>query len=113
MSDSCGAAAERVTSFLGFSCEDADPVITLRNPADLSSWTQPVLELLIIVGAVLALLHAVRRLRQGDPTNLALWLGSLVYLLVTEPPLSCSLSSSRSSRCTSRVSPQTVSSDGA
>ena len=87
MSDSCGAAAERVTSFLGFSCENADPVITLRNPADLSSWTQPVLELLIVVGAVLALLHAVRRLRQGDPTNLALWLGSLVYLMVTEPPL--------------------------
>jgi len=88
VSDSCGSAAERVTSFLGFSCEDADPVITLRNPADLSSWTQPVLEVLIIAGAVLALVHAVRRLRNdGDPTNLALWFGSLVYLLVTEPPL--------------------------
>ncbi len=88
MSDSCGTAAERVTAFLGFSCENADPVITLRSPGDLSSWTQPVLELTIIVGAVLALIHAVRRLRQhGDPTNLALWLGSLVYLLVTEPPL--------------------------
>ncbi len=88
MSDSCGRAAERVTSFLGFDCEAADPVITLRNPADLSSWTQPVLEVLIIGGAVLALLHAVRRLRRdGDPTNLALWCGSLVYLMVTEPPL--------------------------
>ena len=88
MSDSCGSAAERVTTFLGFSCENANPVITLRNPVDLSTWTQPVLELTIIVGAVLALLHALRRLRNdGDPTNLALWFGSLVYLLVTEPPL--------------------------
>jgi hypothetical protein len=47
----------------------------------------PLLEVIIIGGAVFALLHAVRRYRAGDPTNLALWCASLVYLLVTEPPL--------------------------
>jgi hypothetical protein len=47
----------------------------------------PVLELVIIAGAVFALVHAVRRFRAGDPVNLALWCASLVYLFVTEPPL--------------------------
>ena len=47
----------------------------------------PLLELVIIGGAVFALVHAVRRLRAGDPINLALWFASLVYLFVTEPPL--------------------------
>lgn len=88
MSDGCGAAAERVTTYLGFECEGAHPIITLRSPLDLENWTLPVLELTIVVGAVLALVHAVRRLRRdGDPVNLALWCASLVYLLVIEPPL--------------------------
>lgn len=88
MSTTCDAAAERITAYLGFSCHGANPFVTLRNPADLASWTMPVLELLIIGGAAFALVHAVRRLRHdGDPTNLALWCASLVYLFVTEPPL--------------------------
>lgn len=88
MSATCDAAGDRLSRFLGFSCENANPVITLRNPAGLENWTLPVLELTIIGGAILALVHAVRRLRRdGDPTNLALWAGSVVYLFVTEPPL--------------------------
>jgi hypothetical protein len=47
----------------------------------------PLLELLVIGGAVLALVHALRRRREGDPVNLALWWASLVYLFVIEPPL--------------------------
>ena len=88
MSATCEAVADRITAFLGFGCENTNAVVTLRNPAQLDNWTLPVLELTIIVGAVLALAHAIRRLRRdGDPTNLALWVGSLVYLLVIEPPL--------------------------
>ena len=46
------------------------------------------LELMMVIGAVLALGDAIRRLRRdGDPTNLALWFASIVYLLVTEIPL--------------------------
>ncbi|KZF12628.1 MAG: hypothetical protein WBD41_12870 [Rhodococcus sp. (in: high G+C Gram-positive bacteria)] len=77
-----------ITSYLGFDCEGANPFVTIRNPADLANWTQPVLEVTIILGAILALIHAIRRLRrEGDPTNLAVWIGSLVYLFVIEPPL--------------------------
>ncbi|GEP35241.1 hypothetical protein NSZ01_30090 [Nocardioides szechwanensis] len=87
MSGSCGPAAEQVTRVLGFDCHDVSTVISVRNPFDLAHWTMPVLELVIIGGALFALAHAVRRLRAGDPVNLALWCASLVYLLVTEPPL--------------------------
>lgn len=88
MSVTCDPAAEAVTRDLGFSCHDANPVVSFNNPADLAHWTQPVLEVLVVGGAVFALVHAVRRLRRdGDPSNLALWLGSLVYLAVVEPPL--------------------------
>ena len=88
MSVTCDQAAEQVTRGLGFSCHDVDPVVSFNDPTDLASWTMPFLELLVIGGAVFALVHAVRRLRRdSDPTNLVLWFASLVYLLVTEPPL--------------------------
>lgn len=87
MSTTCEAAAERVTRNLGFGCHDVSPVVSVRNPLDLASGTMPVLELVIIAGAVWALVHAVRRLRAGDPVNLAIWCASLIYLFVTEPPL--------------------------
>jgi hypothetical protein len=87
MSTTCDAAAERVTRNLGFDCHDVSPVVSVRNPFDLADGTMPVLELLIIAGAVWALVHAVRRLRAGDPVNLAIWCASLIYLFVTEPPL--------------------------
>ncbi len=88
MSATCGPEARAVTETLGFSCLDVNPVVSLNDPTALASWTQPVLEVVIISGAILALLHAIRRLRnEGDPTNLSLWFASLVYLAVTEPPL--------------------------
>ncbi|MDP3890124.1 hypothetical protein, partial [Nocardioides sp.] len=87
MSATCDAAAEQVTRDLGFDCHDVSVVMSVRNPFDLGHWTMPLLELVIILGAAWALVHAVRRLRAGDPINLALWCASLVYLFVTEPPL--------------------------
>jgi len=87
MSATCDQAAEKVTRDLGFDCHDVSPVASVHNPFDLTNWTMPVLELVIIAGAVFALVHAVRRLQAGDPINLALWFASLVYLFVTEPPL--------------------------
>ena len=87
MSATCEQAAEEVTRKLGFDCHDVSPVVSVHNPFDLASWTMPVLELLIIAGAVFALVHALRRYRDGDPINLALWFAPLVYLFVTEPPL--------------------------
>lgn len=83
-----GTPTQIITQYLGYDCADANPFVTFRNPATLDNWTLPVLELTIILGAVLALIHAIRRLRRdGDPTNLAIWIGSLVYLFIIEPPL--------------------------
>lgn len=87
MSATCEQAAEDVTRGLGFDCHDVSPVLSVRNPFDLAHWTMPILELVVIAGAIWALVHAVRRFRAGDPVNLALWCASLVYLFVTEPPL--------------------------
>jgi len=88
MSYTCEREASRVADFLGFSCDGANPVVTFRNPLALANWTLPVLELLIVAGAVFAFVHAWRRWRRdGDPVNVALWFGSLVYLAVVEPPL--------------------------
>lgn len=87
MSAVCGPAAEEVTRGLGFACHDVSPVVSVRAPWELDNWTMPLLEVLIISGAVFALVHAIRRYRAGDPVNLALWWASLVYLFVTEPPL--------------------------
>lgn len=87
MSDGCGPGAEAVTRGLGFDCHDVSAVVSARFPWELAHWTMPLLEAIVIGGAVFALVHAVRRHRAGDPTNLALWFASLVYLFVTEPPL--------------------------
>ncbi|WP_275290980.1 hypothetical protein [Amycolatopsis sp. La24] len=87
MSAGCGPEAEEVVRRLGFDCHDVSPVVSVRAPWDLAHWTMPLLEMLIVGGAVFALWHAVRRYRAGDPVNLALWWASLVYLVVTEPPL--------------------------
>lgn len=88
MSFTCSDEAAVVANTLGFDCTDANPVVTFRSPFGLEHWTLPVLELLIVAGAVFALVHAWRRWRRdGDPVNLTLWFGSLVYLAVVEPPL--------------------------
>ena len=87
MSATCEEAAEQVTRGLGFDCHDVSPVVSVHNPFDLAHWSMPILELLIIAGAVFAFVHAIRRYRAGDPINLALWFAPLVYLFVTEPPL--------------------------
>jgi hypothetical protein len=87
VSADCGPGAEAVTRELGFDCHDVSPVVSVRFPWELDNWTMPLLEVTIIGGAVFALVHAIRRHRAGDPTNLALWFASLVYLFVTEPPL--------------------------
>ncbi|WAC93440.1 hypothetical protein [Mycobacterium sp. Aquia_213] len=85
----CNARFNEIAATLGhFTCTDAPAVVHIRNPFALSSPTMPVLELMMVGGAVLALWWAIRRLRRdNDPTNLVLWFGSIVYLLVTEIPL--------------------------
>ncbi|HHX85725.1 MAG TPA: hypothetical protein GX694_10435 [Actinomycetales bacterium] len=88
MAYTCEPAARQVAEFLGFACDGAHPVGALRSPLSLEHWTMPLLEVLIVAGAVFALVHAWRRWRRdGDATNLGLWFAALVYLAVIEPPL--------------------------
>lgn len=85
----CRPAFDNIAQPLGgFRCRNAPAFVHLRNPFALSNWTLPVLELMMVAGAALALWWAVRRLRRdGDPTNLVLWFATVVYLLVIEIPL--------------------------
>lgn len=72
----------------GIDCAHAASVVSVRDPFSLTNWTLPVVETLVIAGAVVSLIHAVRWWRRrGDPSNLALWLASVVYVLILEPPL--------------------------
>lgn len=88
MSTQCTETAEAMAQRLGFTCSDANPVLDIRNPFELSNWTLPVLELTVVAGAALALWWAIRRLRrEGDPVNLALWFAVVAYLLIVETPL--------------------------
>jgi hypothetical protein len=88
VSDSCNPDFAQLAAELGFPCSGAPPIADVRNPFTLDNWTLPVVELLMVSGAVLALVLAVRRMRRdGDPTSLALWCAALVYLLIIEPPL--------------------------
>lgn len=87
MSDLCTNASNQLSESLGrFDCSAG--AVSLRNPADLSNWTLPVLELLMVVGAVIALVFAVRRFReQRDGTTLAMGMAGVVYVLVVEIPM--------------------------
>ena len=89
MDEQCNAAFDHLARQLGdFSCQDAPAFVHLRNPFGLSNWTLPVLELMMVAGAVFALLYSIRRLRRdGDPINLVLWFATVIYLFVVEIPL--------------------------
>ncbi|CDO09126.1 hypothetical protein C1S82_26300 [Mycolicibacterium cosmeticum] len=88
MSDLCAATFAGLAARLGFSCDEMGGLISFRNPLALQNWTLPVLELIVIAGAVLSLVYAVNRWRRhGDPTNVVLWFGAIAYLLIIEPPL--------------------------
>jgi hypothetical protein len=89
MAGQCNATLDDLARSLGdFTCRDAPAFIHLRNPFGLSNWTLPVLELMMVAGAVLALWYSIRRLRRaGDPTNLVLWFATVIYLFAVEIPL--------------------------
>ena len=89
MAGQCNAAFDELARSLGnFTCQDAPAFVHLRNPFGLTNWTLPILELMMVAGAALALWYSIRRLRHdGDPTNLALWIATVIYLFVVEIPL--------------------------
>lgn len=77
----------RLVGFLGYSCDTPTGLIHVHNPLTLANWTLPVVEVLMITGAVLALWFSGRRWRRdGDPSGVVLWLASVVYAMTVEPP---------------------------
>ena len=64
MSDLCSPTFAGLAQRLGFSCDTAGGLVQFRNPLALENWTLPVLEITVIVGAVLALVYAIRRWRR-------------------------------------------------
>ncbi len=81
-------AFARLADSLGFARDPIRPLVHVRHPLRLRNRTLPVVESLMVGGAGLALARAFGRWRgHDDPTHLAVWLGSVAYLLVTEPPL--------------------------
>jgi hypothetical protein len=89
MAGPCTPAFAHLARELGgqFSCSSGNPLVRIRAPWELTNWTLPVVEVLMVGGAIYALVHALRRRRAGDPTVLSLWFASIVYLLIIEPPL--------------------------
>ncbi|WP_216903004.1 hypothetical protein [Nocardia alni] len=88
MSDHCSSTFDHLAAELGFSCRTEGGLVAFRDPFALQNWTLPVLEVTVILGAILMLIYAIRRLRlQGDPTTLVVWLGATAYLFIIEPPL--------------------------
>lgn len=82
----CTAEFLRLSAGLGDLRCGGSPVITLRNPLSLQSWTMPVIELLMVVGAAVCLIHALRwRRNHGDSSNLLVWFSSIICLLLIEP----------------------------
>jgi hypothetical protein len=89
MSGPCNATFERLAGDLGgnLSCTSGNALLRVRAPWHLTNWTLPVIEALMVGGAIYAIVHAVRRWRAGDPTTLSLCIASLVFLAVIEPPI--------------------------
>src|SRR5262249_5034876 len=84
--ETCTAEFARLTAPLeGLRC-DGNPFITIHNPFGLQNWTFPIIELLLVAGAIACLVHAVRwyRLRR-DSSNLVVWSALVLALLLVEP----------------------------
>jgi hypothetical protein len=72
----------------GISCETAHRFVTFRSPGALRHFSMPIVEVVMIGGALAALAHALRvRRTTGRAANLALWLAAVVFVLALEPPL--------------------------
>ncbi|MFL6023927.1 MAG: hypothetical protein ACJ72O_11360 [Marmoricola sp.] len=88
-SELCTAKFRELADQLGgIPCEHATKVVYVNNPFHLADATMPFVELLMVSGAVLALVHAIRTLRRtGSAVNLGVWIAAVAYVAFLEPPL--------------------------
>jgi hypothetical protein len=65
--------------------EALNSLLWFNNPATLKHWTQPVLEILVITGALLGLAHALGHARKnGQLANLYTWIACVFYGIFIE-----------------------------
>lgn len=84
--ETCTAEYEKLTANMPNLRCDGNAVVTITNPAHLDNVTMPIIELTLIAGMVAGLIHAIRWYRaQGDASNLVVWCGSVLTLLLIEP----------------------------
>jgi hypothetical protein len=84
--NTCTADFARLSSPLKDIRCDGNRLLTLHNPFTLQNWTYPVIEALLIVGAIACLVHAVRWYRHhADASNIVVWISLISGLLLIEP----------------------------
>lgn len=74
----------------GFTDQALESLVFVKSPFGLYHWTMNAIELLLIVGAVWGLFHAIGELRKkykGSAINLGVWVASIVYMLIIEIPV--------------------------
>jgi len=65
--------------------EARQSLVWINNPVELLHWSMPLLEILMIGGAIIAFVHALRSLAQkNEPAYLYTWLATIFYGLVVE-----------------------------
>jgi hypothetical protein len=65
---------------------NGNPLVTLHDPVTLQNWTFPLIEGLLILGAIACLVHAVRWYqRHSDTSNLVVSISMISALLLIEP----------------------------
>jgi len=65
--------------------EARQALLFFNNPADLMHWSMPLLELIMIGGALLALAHAWKRWRsESNPAYIYTWMATICYGLIIE-----------------------------
>jgi hypothetical protein len=65
--------------------EARQSLLFLNDPTQLMHWTMPLLECLMIGGALLALAHAWKQLRrEGNPAYICTWFATVCYGLIVE-----------------------------
>jgi hypothetical protein len=71
---------EQHVSYAMHNAEALESLIWFNNPALLKHWTHPLIECIVITGALLGLVHALRCWRrEGQLANLYTWLACVFY----------------------------------
>ncbi len=74
--------------FGGMNSESFESFFYWNNPLELKHWTMNVIELLLIVGAVMGLIHAWQAWKRNhDVSNIAVWFASVAFFIAMEVPL--------------------------